>query len=227
MQASSWSRIRWGLVLALAAVFAWISYDVVAHGPLWHLDHRVRDFVVDHGAATGRRWLSWSTWPGSPYAAVLVLAGAAFTARRLGARRRVWLHAAALLVTLVAVVIALKLGFDRPSPIQGGASEPWGVFPSGHTTTAVVAWGGTASILVPRLPRGPARWWLLALAVLVPIEVGLALVALAYHWLADVLAGWALGPLLLLVLNGARRPASPRRNPDPRVRRTSEAEPIG
>ena len=61
-------------------------------------------------------------------------------------------------------------------------------FPSGHSSTAVTAYGSLALIR--------PRRWLKVLAVLLPLLVGFSRVCLGVHYPTDVLAGWALGALV-------------------------------
>lgn len=92
--------------------------------------------------------------------------------------------AAALLLNGLAV-IALKATFERPSPTGGRANL--GAFPSGHTTTAVVA--VAVSLWLLRTPAAAALVGGLAAGCL----VGGAMVVSASHWVSDVLGGLMLG----------------------------------
>ncbi|MFC8501005.1 phosphatase PAP2 family protein [Pedococcus sp. NPDC057267] len=75
--------------------------------------------------------------------------------------------------------------------LDGGHS-----YPSGHAATAVVCltltvallWGGRASM----------RRWVLPLAVAASGVVGVCTVVLGYHWVSDVVGGWAAGALVAL-----------------------------
>lgn len=63
--------------------------------------------------------------------------------------------------------------------------------PSGHAQSAIIVWGALAS-----------RWkktWLLALAVTLTVLIGFSRVYLGVHFPTDVLAGWAIGGVLLAV----------------------------
>ncbi|GHH77558.1 hypothetical protein GCM10018781_51290 [Kitasatospora indigofera] len=68
------------------------------------------------------------------------------------------------------------------------------IFPSGHTANAVVTWGVLA-YLAARWRRTGA-----VLAGATACSIGLTTVYLGTHWVSDVLAGWAAGLLVLLVL---------------------------
>lgn len=66
-------------------------------------------------------------------------------------------------------------------------------FPSGHALVTTVAYLTMASIVVGFLDDGRARVYVIAVAVLVAILVGVSRVYLGVHWPSDVAAGWALG----------------------------------
>jgi hypothetical protein len=68
------------------------------------------------------------------------------------------------------------------------------IFPSGHTSNAVVIFGVLAMVAVEH-----RRAWI-ALAVFVCTTVGLSTIFLDTHWVTDVLGGWLAGALVLLAL---------------------------
>ncbi len=77
-------------------------------------------------------------------------------------------------------------------------------FPSGHSMTAMVAWGALLLVTLPSVRRR-ARPWLVAATVLVVVAVGVTRLALGVHFVSDVLAGWALGASWLAVTAAAFR----------------------
>jgi membrane-associated phospholipid phosphatase len=62
--------------------------------------------------------------------------------------------------------------------------------PSGHSQSAVVVWGAIASYIRKR--------WAWAIAVLLMVLIGFSRIYLGVHFPTDVLAGWALGVILLV-----------------------------
>lgn len=64
-------------------------------------------------------------------------------------------------------------------------------FPSGHAQNAVVLWGYVASQL-----HNPLTW---ALAVILPLAIGFSRVYLGVHFPHDVLGGWLIGAVFLLL----------------------------
>lgn len=91
-----------------------------------------------------------------------------------------------------------KLILHQPRPywvdgrvIAYGAESSFGI-PSGHAQNAVVVWAGLATWLRQR--------WVWVVACLLIVLIGISRLFLGVHFPSDVLAGWALGSLLLIGL---------------------------
>jgi membrane-associated phospholipid phosphatase len=196
-------------------VGAWVTVDVLLDGPLRHLDHRVSDLALD----TGIRAADWPqrlfvvklgvyalTQLGArdPMVLLSCLAVAGVAWRRRTARPVVLLGLALALVggTVYAAKHAVGRSMPATDVLHGTAGQ---TFPSGHVPTAVVLWGLLAWLAAAyRLPRR-LTWALGVLRWLAPALVFAAMVLLDYHWLTDVVAGLALGVVLLRVLQEADR----------------------
>jgi len=96
---------------------------------------------------------------------------------------------------------ALKHGFERPRPdlVPHGSYVYTSSFPSGHSTMAAATYLTLGALLARVQPRRRLKAFLLGVAVLVTLLVGISRVYLAVHWPTDVLAGWTLGGLWALV----------------------------
>ena len=96
----------------------------------------------------------------------------------------------------VAVTVTLKNGFALPRPPADVQAIPTDAdsfgFPSGHAIGATVVYGGLVAVDDRLRRRGPALA-LLGLAAL----VGLSRVVIGVHYLGDVLAGFAVGAVVL------------------------------
>ncbi|CAL9404082.1 phosphatase PAP2 family protein [Streptomyces werraensis] len=197
------------LLLAVPlALFALITWQVLADGPLLGLDARLSDALVHPDRAS-----ELLSDLGNVQVAVPVLAVAlAVTAWRLRATGmdRWWLPpaAGAAAMALVPVLVApLKAWTDRPgTPAVPPAT---GYFPSGHTATAMVAYGTATLLLLPLLGSPAVRRGLLALCALLVLGASYGLVRRGYHWPLDVVGSWCLGAMLLtgvvLVSRSSRR----------------------
>jgi undecaprenyl-diphosphatase len=174
--------------------FAALSQDVLGHDEMALVDPQAEAWVVAHRLA----WLSSAmeivTWLGSlAIIAPLLLV----TVVMLILRQRDRIQAI-LMVTAVAGAVGLydlvKLLVERPRP----PTSLWighysgTAFPSGHATQAVAFYGMLAIVLsVGGSFRTRALVWIAA--ALVSLLVGASRIYLGAHWLADVLAGYALG----------------------------------
>ncbi len=127
---------------------------------------------------------------------VLAVVYAAVRGRRAGLPRWWWppLAAAVVMAAVPALVAPLKSLLARPGPPGAG---PDGCFPSGHATTAAVAYGAAALLLLPAVRRAATRWLLGTGTVVLNAAVGAGLVVRGYHWPLDVVGGWLLSGLLL------------------------------
>ncbi|MHA5051717.1 phosphatase PAP2 family protein [Streptomyces sp. SD15] len=182
-----------------ALLFALITWQVAAHGPLARADERLSDSVVRPGR--GSELLSDL---GSVFVAVPILAVAlgyvAWRARRAGWDRW-WLPsvaAAVLMAVVPALIVPLKELVARPGPPVMGPGT--GFYPSGHTATAAISYGSATLLLLPWLRRTYARRALVITCLALNTLVAIGLVRRGYHWPLDVVASWCLSAVLLLAL---------------------------
>ncbi|MER5913751.1 phosphatase PAP2 family protein [Streptomyces sp. NPDC001982] len=185
------------LLLGLPALlFALITWQVMADGPLVRVDERVsRDLIQPD------RFSELLADLGNVQVAVPVLVLALGYVAVRGRRalvERWWMPpvAAAVLMALVpAFVVPLKDWTARPgTPAMLPAV---GYYPSGHTATAVVAYGAATLLLLPWLRTARTRRALVLGCVTVVLAVGYGLVRRGYHWPLDVVASWCLCTVLL------------------------------
>ncbi|MEU9341751.1 phosphatase PAP2 family protein [Streptomyces sp. NPDC048278] len=188
-----------GLLGLPALLFALITWQVVAHGPLLRLDSRLSSALV----RPDRFSELLSDLGNAPVAVPVLVLVIAYVARRGRATGtdRWWLPptAAAVLMALVpAVVIPLKDWTARPgTPVVPPAV---GYFPSGHTATAAIAYGSATLLLLPWLTSAAARRTAVAVCAALVLAVSYGLVRRGYHWPLDVVASWCLATVLLTSL---------------------------
>jgi membrane-associated phospholipid phosphatase len=184
---ASFGPRHWTFLLC-AVLFALITWQTVAGGPLRDADERVDRAVVGHGPRGVTELL---TDLGSMPVALPVLAVALGYAVWRGGRTRA-LAGAVTMAVVPLLVIPLKIWTDR----QGPLTDATGYYPSGHTATAMVAYGAAALVLVPYTGRRLT----VPLAVVLTAATGTGLVLRGYHWPLDVVASVALCGMLLLAL---------------------------
>ncbi|MEU6195353.1 phosphatase PAP2 family protein [Streptomyces sp. NPDC047061] len=188
-----------GLLGLPALLFALITWQVVAHGPLLRLDSRLSSALV-HPDRFSELLSDLGNVQVAVPVLVLVIAYVARRGRATGTDRW-WLPpaAAAVLMALVPVVIVpLKDWTARPgTPVVPPAV---GYFPSGHTATAAIAYGSATLLLLPWLASATARRTAVAGCAALVLGVSYGLVRRGYHWPLDVVASWCLATVLLTSL---------------------------
>ncbi|WP_435246188.1 phosphatase PAP2 family protein [Streptomyces sp. NRRL F-5630] len=193
-------------VLSLCAVvFALLTWQLVARGPLRRLDERLGVRLHD-GTGLPHPLAEFSSDLGNTAVAVPVLALCAAAVTWWvcrGAGHVAWWPALTALVAILvvpALVLPLKEIFDRPGQ---PSAEGLGYYPSGHTATATVAYGVALLLLFagPLTPhRRGVRRALTAAWLLLVLCVSYGLVRQGYHWPLDVVASWCLGGAVLQVV---------------------------
>lgn len=131
--------------------------------------------------------------------APLLLAGAVLAARRVRSWRPLVVTVAGL--GLLAVTVqALKLGIGRSAPTSGvDLARAGGLsFPSGHAAGALLSYAFLARLSVLQDAVGPRTAQ--AVAAACAAMAGVGVVVQDYHWTSDVLAGWAVGAVLAVLL---------------------------
>ncbi|MER6226788.1 phosphatase PAP2 family protein [Streptomyces sp900105755] len=188
-----------GLLGLPALLFALITWQVVARGPLLRLDSRLSSALV-HSDRFSELLSDLGNAQVAVPVLVLVLACVARRGRATGTDRW-WLPptAAAVLMALVpAIVVPLKDWTARPG--TSVVPPAVGYFPSGHTATAAIAYGSATLLLLPWLTSAAARRTAVAVCAALVLGVSYGLVRRGYHWPLDVVASWCLATVLLTSL---------------------------
>lgn len=179
------SRQLW--ILSGLAVLACAAVYVVALGTAWGLDADARAVPGGTGEARGDHV---STFVHGGFQKVLdaSIALGALAVAFVGWRHRPAIAAVSIgtLIGATATVYALKPLLANADPLGGEAARSFeAAFPSGHATAATaVALAG----IIAAPPEWRAR--VMVLAAGFAVCVGVALVALAYHYPSDVIAGY-------------------------------------
>lgn len=108
-------------------------------------------------------------------------------------------NSAAFLLVAVAggllLSVALRSGFERPRPdlVPHESYVYTTSFPSGHAMMSTVTFLTLGALLAQSHRRRRIRAYLIFLAILIALAVGVSRVYLGVHWPTDVMAGWAVG----------------------------------
>ena len=196
-----------GLRLGLAAVlslvllvpFALLAVLIIGDNPQLHaFDAAVTDSFHDF-ATRHRLWvdfmLVWS-WVFSPMSLrLLALIMVIWLVRRYRAWRLTWWVVATMAVGgILAAILKLLVGRERPEMLNPVAEAAGYSFPSGHADNAALACVVFLLVLLPFVrERTGLRIALWVAVIVIPIITGLCRIGLGVHWASDVVAGWLLG----------------------------------
>ena len=193
----------WTVMVILAAVAlagaAKVGEDVFAHESAT-FDGAVQRWILAHQLAVLDTLFYWITTLGGLTGMYVLAALAAAWLWYLGRRGVAASMLAVPVIAFAAFNIAKRI-YARPRPLGlGGRVDSTSSFPSGHATVSAAVCCSLAYLLWrERLIGGRVA---LALAVVVPLLVGISRLYLNVHWATDVLGGWSVG-LLIAVLTAA------------------------
>lgn len=197
--------------LIAAAVAIWALLSAIGYALSHWLNGSTfekKDLWIDRWFAH-RRSSGWNaaTQVGSHLAetmTVIAIGAVVFVALRVILGR--WRESIFILIALVGEVtifVCTTLVIDRARPPVAhlDAAPPTSSFPSGHTAASIALYGSIALVTWSCSDRGWLRKLMLAIAVVVPILVGLSRLYRGMHYPTDVLGGALLGVLWLMTVS--------------------------
>lgn len=160
-----------------------------AIGPAW-----LGDMMRDISALGGIAVLSLITLLAFIYLLMVKKPGRAF-------------YLAATVITGTMLSNTLKAGFDRPRPdfIPHDITVFTASFPSGHSLMSAVVYLTLGALLAQAQSRGSVKIYLMTIAILLTLTIGISRAYLGVHWPSDVLAGWMVGGAWALLFWTAER----------------------
>ena len=203
-------RPRTIVVLLLVAVAAWIFLEVaddVLEGETRRFDEGVMlafRSPTDTSDPIGATWVEELARDVTGLGSVVVLALLTLASAGFLLLQRMRHLAVYLLLAVATGTIGsslLKWGFDRPRPdlVAHAHAVYTSSFPSGHSMMSAVVFLTLGVLLATAQTKRVMQAYVLAIAVLVTVAVGISRVYLGVHWPTDVLAGWALGGVWALI----------------------------
>jgi undecaprenyl-diphosphatase len=186
------------VVLGLAAIV--LTDAVVHHDALVYLDGSWRNWVIVHrtGPATDVM-VNASRFGSTPSLIVIALAAAAWLAWR-GRRGDAWLIVAGS-AGAMALGPLLKAIVERPRPALTEhvvAVNSWS-YPSGHSLNSMAVIGLLTVLAARERPGALRRTLLTVLGAFLVLLIGFSRVYLGVHYPSDVLAGWLIGIIWLMM----------------------------
>ena len=194
------ATVAWGATAAASILLVVLGMLVTAGWtPLLALDHDVTGALVLRGAGADVRAVRLVTDLGSALPRIAVL-GTLVIWLAVQRRWRVAGFAALAGVVVSPVTDLLKAAFDRPRPDVAGTAYFAGLsYPSGHSAGTAML-GGVVVVTAWHVAGWRLARRVLLFAVALALAVGYSRIALGAHYLTDVIAGWLLGAIIVVVL---------------------------
>jgi len=198
------------LVYLVLATVAFTGLTLAARDTLYfEFDLPVTHTLQSYTASWAIPFLRAVGWPGFAPEVYVMLAGICVLLFFLYSR---W---AALALGLGALVesfsdlgVKILVGRPRPSPdlvnaidlAFRGASSGWGLsFPAGHPASYMVIFGFLAYLSFSSRLSQLWRWLGVGVCSLLILLIGISRIYLGDHWFSDVLAGYLLGSIILVL----------------------------
>lgn len=193
------------LAIALVvALFTWSFAEIadeVSEGEAHGFDEAVLLALrssTDLADPIGPRWVEelardFTALGGVGVLTAMTLAVAGFLA--LQGKRHAAVYVLLAVGTGLLAAMLLKGGYSRPRPalVPHGSYTYTSSFPSGHAMMSAIVYLTLGALLARFQSSLRLRLYLLNLAIVLSLLVGLTRVYLGVHWPTDVLAGWTAG----------------------------------
>ncbi len=190
------------VVLSLSLLFLLLT-AFVALLPMTFIDLEFSEEVQEDNFPLLDALMRGVSWFGTQWVAISLTLGTALVFLLAGLRR----EALFLSLTLLSSVLnfGIKLLVDRPRPTEDlvriVVKAQHQSFPSGHTVYYVTFFGFLIFLLFRLRQIPPAvRWSVGVFSLLLVLAVPFSRVYLGNHWFTDVVAGFVLGLISLVVL---------------------------
>ncbi len=190
-----------GLMMGLSVLFFVLVWSVWLAGPLTAMDEQIMQWVMGVCSPLLTDVFLFFTVLGSMR--VIIYFGAAVLLALLLFKRwrsMQFLIASVVVGELLERILKITIGRTRPDASFSLISSDGYAFPSGHATTAMVFYGALLFILWSWCQKRWQKNGVAFLAAMLILLVGLSRIYLGVHWMSDVLGGWLLGAITLLII---------------------------
>lgn len=106
-----------------------------------------------------------------------------------------------LLGVLVSQILKAIIDRGRPDIVAQLVPEVSGSFPSGHAMMSAIVYLTLGTMLARLETERTVRGFVIGIAIALTVMVGLSRVYLGVHWPSDVLGGWTLGALWVVMVS--------------------------
>jgi undecaprenyl-diphosphatase len=114
-------------------------------------------------------------------------------------QKALFLVAACAAGALMNWLLKLAFGRERPDIVPHVTHATGESFPSGHTTNSAIIYLMLGMMLARVEASYTTKVFIFMVCVLLTVLVGLSRIYLGVHWPTDVIAGWALGAIWVLL----------------------------
>ncbi|MEO8112011.1 MAG: phosphatase PAP2 family protein, partial [Ginsengibacter sp.] len=174
--------------------------DMVFHGNTHDFDANVFNFIAGHISDIHTNIMQFFTFLGTHI--FLIPANLLLTAWFLFIRKRRWnsIKIPAVALSSLLLMLVLKLIFHRERPLTPLMAQAKGYsFPSGHALMSVTFYGLLILIVWQSSKPVWLKWLLSVSLFFLIIIIGISRVYLRVHYASDVLAGFCIGLMWLLL----------------------------
>ncbi|WP_417725355.1 phosphatase PAP2 family protein [Salipiger sp.] len=184
------------LLLYFCGVFVDGAFDLAFVPGTEALDQRIANLAHAFWTPGGLSLAAWATQAGHVPVAALVALGAVLGLALRGNRAAAFGLATAVVGNAVTVTL-LKLAFGRARPSLAYILESSNSFPSGHAAISVALYGTLAMMLWRERIIGPTV--AITAGVVMAAGLGFTRLYLVEHFLSDVLNGWVVGAIWMVI----------------------------
>ncbi|MDB5202585.1 MAG: phosphatase family protein [Ferruginibacter sp.] len=185
-------------LICLGGVFA--IADMIFEDNNLVFDMKVFDWIRPHINPANTRMMLAATFFGSQVfllPANLLLIGIFYFVKKL--RKYSW-KIAIVAITSTIVLFSLKFLLERQRPLVPLIAKAHGYsFPSGHTFTSVTFFGMLCYIVYRSDLTNWIKWVLIICMTVMTLMIGFSRIYLSLHYATDVIAGFCLGVIWLLL----------------------------
>ena len=166
-------------------------------------DQRVFDSLTPYVTDTTTSVMEFFTFLGEPD--FLIPANLILIAYFLFIRKHRWysIKIPAIALSSLALMFVLKNSFGRTRPLIPLMEEARGLsFPSGHALMSITFYGLIGYIVWHTVHNKPLKWTLFIFFLLLIFFIGLSRIYLRVHYTSDVIAGYCIGILWIVISIG-------------------------
>ena len=165
------------------------------------IDLRALDFLSGFVSDFNSDVMQFFTFLGTHH--FLIPANFALIGYFLFIRRHRWYSIKIPVVSLSSVLLmyVLKFIFNRPRPLIPLLKEAKGLsFPSGHALNSVAFYGLLIYLVYRNVKHIALKWSLIVLLSFIILMIGISRVYLRVHYVSDVVAGYCVGLMWLIIV---------------------------